>query len=411
MVGTPKKESLDKYYDYHGEKGHYTNDCYQLKRRLEAALGSEMLSHLVKMLDAEETTEEGIRGTKTQMGTDDVSDEPLIIEAEVESYQVQKVFVDQGSAVQVMFEHCFDNLPPSIRARLTQTHTELVEFSREQLILMGNIELSVMFKKKNKVVMIEVEEWVKAGILRPVRYPTWISNPVMVKKVDGNEVNMKLNPKKCSFGVKEGKFLGYMVTLKGIRANLKKTKAVADMQSQKTLKEMQILRGKLAALNRFLSRSAKQALPFFKTLKNITKEIKDDYQWMEDAEHTQQTRGVRKLAKYVVELGAYNITYVPQNAIKGQVLADFINEVPMGTKHMKICSLADAKILKEWTLYTDGASSLKGVGSGLVLIKLTRTDYTYAIRLNFPRTNNEALLAGLRIAEKIKARALKVKVD
>ncbi|GKF56287.1 reverse transcriptase domain-containing protein, partial [Tanacetum coccineum] len=32
-------------------------------------------------------------------------------------------------------------------------------------------------------------------------------------------INMKLNPKKCSFGVEEGKFLGYMVTSEGIRAN------------------------------------------------------------------------------------------------------------------------------------------------------------------------------------------------
>ncbi|GKE64732.1 reverse transcriptase domain-containing protein, partial [Tanacetum coccineum] len=44
-------------------------------------------------------------------------------------------------------------------------------------------------------------------------------------------INMKLNPKKCSFGVEEGKFLGYMVTSEGIQANPKKTKAIADMQS------------------------------------------------------------------------------------------------------------------------------------------------------------------------------------
>ncbi|GKB03410.1 reverse transcriptase domain-containing protein [Tanacetum coccineum] len=91
------------------------------------------------------------------------------------------------------------------------------------------------------------------------------------------KVNMKLNPKKCSFGVKEGKFLGYMVASKGIRANPKKTKAVADIQSPKTLKEMQSLSGKLSMLNQFLSRSAERALPFFKTLKNVTKENKDDY--------------------------------------------------------------------------------------------------------------------------------------
>nr|GEY33510.1 reverse transcriptase domain-containing protein [Tanacetum cinerariifolium] len=55
---------------------------------------------------------------------------------------------------------------------------------------------------------------------------------------------------------KEGKFMRYMVTSKGIRENPKKTKAVADMQSPKILKEMQSLSGKLAALNRFLARSA-----------------------------------------------------------------------------------------------------------------------------------------------------------
>ncbi|GJU94224.1 reverse transcriptase domain-containing protein [Tanacetum coccineum] len=53
------------------------------------------------------------------------------------------------------------------------------------------------------------------------------------------KINMKLNPKKCSFRVTEGKFLGYMVTSEGIWVNPKKTKAVSDMQSPKTLREMQ----------------------------------------------------------------------------------------------------------------------------------------------------------------------------
>ncbi|GKC04052.1 reverse transcriptase domain-containing protein [Tanacetum coccineum] len=74
-----------------------------------------------------------------------VSDEPLIIEAGVEGYLVRRVFVDQGAAVQVMFEHCFRNLPTAVQARLTQTHTELVGFSGEQLLPMGKIELDVVF--------------------------------------------------------------------------------------------------------------------------------------------------------------------------------------------------------------------------------------------------------------------------
>ncbi|GJX53730.1 hypothetical protein Tco_0282099 [Tanacetum coccineum] len=42
----------------------------------------------------------------------------------------------------------------------------------------------VLGPEKSKAVMKEVEEWIKTGIMRPVRYPTWISNPILVKKVD-----------------------------------------------------------------------------------------------------------------------------------------------------------------------------------------------------------------------------------
>nr|GEX96384.1 reverse transcriptase domain-containing protein [Tanacetum cinerariifolium] len=69
------------------------------------------------------------------------------------------------------------------------------------------------------------------------------------------------------------------------------------MQSPRTLKEMQSLSEKLAALNRFLSRSAERALPFFETLKNITKENKDDYRWTKEAEQAFQ-----ELKKLIIEL-------------------------------------------------------------------------------------------------------------
>nr|GEY16732.1 reverse transcriptase domain-containing protein [Tanacetum cinerariifolium] len=110
------------------------------------------------------------------------------------------------------------------------------------------------------------------------------------------KINMKLNPKKCSFGVTEGKFLGYMVTSEGIQANPKKKKAVSDMQSPETLREMQSLSGKLAALNRFVFKSVERSLPFFETLKNITKENKDEYRWTEAAE-----KAFQELKKFIME--------------------------------------------------------------------------------------------------------------
>ncbi|GJT74842.1 reverse transcriptase domain-containing protein [Tanacetum coccineum] len=285
-------------------------------------------------------------------------------------------------------------------------------------------------------------------------------------------INMKLNPKKCSFGVEEGKFLGYMVTSEGIRANPKKTRAISDLHSPKTLKEMQSLSGKLASLNRFLAKSAERALPFFNTLKNITKENKHEYRWTTEAEEAFQqmkrlimslpsltppfpeetlyaylavsreavsavlltdrngrqcpvqyvsrtlneaernyspleklalslinmTRRLRryfeahpvkvitdqpiknilsrteasgKLAKYAVEIGTYKISFIPRNAVKGQVLADFLSDALDGEREdeyfqsPKVSPGIDDT--EAWTLYTEGKPVQKAQRACLIL--------------------------------------------
>ncbi|CAA0839166.1 Unknown protein, partial [Striga hermonthica] len=78
---------------------------------------------------------------------------------------------------------------------------------------------------------------------------------------------MKLNPAKCKFGVKSGKFLGYMVTERGIEVNPEKVRAVLEMQPPRTIKEVQILTGRLAGLSRFIARAAERSFPFFRTLR------------------------------------------------------------------------------------------------------------------------------------------------
>ena len=79
--------------------------------------------------------------------------------------------------------------------------------------------------------------------------------------------NMKLNPNKCAFGVTVGKFLGFMVSQKGIEVNSKKIRAIMELASPKMVKEVQSLNGKIAALNRFVSRAMDKCLPFFRTLR------------------------------------------------------------------------------------------------------------------------------------------------
>ena len=53
--------------------------------------------------------------------------------------------------------------------------------------------------------------------------------------------NMKLNPSKCAFGVSSGKFLGFMVSHMGIKANPNKIQVILDMEPPRNIKEVQSL--------------------------------------------------------------------------------------------------------------------------------------------------------------------------
>jgi hypothetical protein len=77
---------------------------------------------------------------------------------------------------------------------------------------------------------------------------------------------MKLNPKKCVFGVSSGKLLGYMVLSWGIDVNPKKVEAIEQLQLPQNKKEIQKLPGKMAALSRFISKLGECGMPFYKLL-------------------------------------------------------------------------------------------------------------------------------------------------
>ncbi|XP_030964682.1 uncharacterized protein LOC115985938 [Quercus lobata] len=182
--------------------------------------------------------------------------------------------------------------------------------------------------ERDQAVAEEVTKLLTAGFIREVYYPEWLANVVLVKKANGKwrmvmpfglknagatyqrlvnrmfsqqigrnmEVyvddmlvkskeelahlddlketfttlkahQMRLNPSKCVFGVASGKFLGFMVSQRGIEANPEKVQAIINMTSPRTVKEVQKLTGRIAALNRFVSRATDKCLPFFKTLK------------------------------------------------------------------------------------------------------------------------------------------------
>jgi hypothetical protein len=80
--------------------------------------------------------------------------------------------------------------------------------------------------------------------------------------------NLKLNPEKCVFGILKGKVLGCLVPTKGIEANPDKIRALMEMQDLVSVKDVQKLTGRVAALNRFIPRAAERSLPFFQVLRS-----------------------------------------------------------------------------------------------------------------------------------------------
>lgn len=114
--------------------------------------------------------------------------------------------------------------------------------------------------------------------------------PVDIEETFNNilrDIHMKLNTGKCSLGYEEGKFHGHMVGKQSAKANSSNIKAVVDMKFPTTREEVESLYVKLAALLRFLSKSAKKSLPFFKALKGCTDKRK--FLWSEEAENLSKT--------------------------------------------------------------------------------------------------------------------------
>nr|GEX92564.1 protein NYNRIN-like [Tanacetum cinerariifolium] len=139
---------------------------------------------------------------------------------------------------------------------------------------------------------------------------------------------MKLNPKKCTFGMREGMFLGYKVNADGLKVCPDKVEAVLILPSPKCLKDIQKINGKLESLNRPRT-SAKRP----------------------------------NLADFIVDR-----------------LEDDSPDTPMEDKE----ELSDP-----WVLFTDGSSCIDGSRAGLIITNPKGIEFTYALRGNSSRRKEE----------------------
>ena len=105
------------------------------------------------------------------------------------------------------------------------------------------------------------------------------------------EYGMKLNPLKCAFGVSAGRFLGFMVTQRGIEANPAYLKAILKSPDPSSKKGIQQLIGRLVALGRFISRFTDRLKPFFATLRGANRA-----EWNEECD-----RAFMAIKQYLIE--------------------------------------------------------------------------------------------------------------
>ncbi|XP_058180085.1 uncharacterized protein LOC131298624 [Rhododendron vialii] len=265
---------------------------------------------------------------------------------------------------------------------------------------------------------------------------------------------LRLNADKCAFGVSSGKFLGYLVTRRGIEADPNQISAIQPLKPPSTPREIQKLTGMAAALNRregledqpiyFTSRTllpaqtryllleklllalvtaARKLLPYFQEhpiivltefpLKNLLR--KADLS--------------SRVSQWAVELANFDIHFEPRTAIKAQVLADSIAEFTPGSPDEEALVKPNCGMLEQqearktwnlfsgdvWKLHVDGASNNIGAGAGVVLVNPCGILHESAITINFPATKNEAeyeaLLAGLRAAISLQVEDLQVFCD
>ncbi|GKB73570.1 reverse transcriptase domain-containing protein [Tanacetum coccineum] len=347
---------------------------------------------------------------------------------------------------------------------------------------------------RNMAACKETEELTKARILQKVKHQTWVANPIMVKTsdrgwrmcVDFTDIN-KACPKDCyplpeidwkikslsgfhlkcfldaykgatyqrnaHSVLKKALILGHLVTKHGIKSNPSKVKAVTDLDQPRTLKDIQSLNGKLAALSWFLSKGAEQSVAFFKVLKEC--KDKKSIQWTTEAD-----KALEKMKKLVQSLPtltalrvgetltmhlaaskesisvvlaakrnkgwtliyfAHTITILTKTPIKQILIGpektrsvakwvielgehdivflrreekemppDFLIEIPSEDNETKEKLKEVLDSSSKWRLYTNRASNSDRSGAGLMLIDPEGKEYTYALRFKFETTNNEA---------------------
>nr|GEV56205.1 reverse transcriptase domain-containing protein [Tanacetum cinerariifolium] len=207
--------------------------------------------------------------------------------------------------------------------------------------------------ERTKAIQAEVQKLVEAKIMREVYYHEWPSNPVMVKKHDGSW-------RICV------DFTDLNKAWNGPDANLLYKSRVTGSETE------------------LLSDGEIGPVTSLRSKKTLTASCKNGG----------------------IMLGEYNVTYRSRTSVKGQILADFLIEMPGEVS--QAVSVAETQE-EPWMFFIDGSSCVDGSSAGLILTSPQGAKFTYALRFQFTSSNNEAEYEALVLVKVLENKSIKEK--
>nr|GEY44924.1 reverse transcriptase domain-containing protein [Tanacetum cinerariifolium] len=171
-----EKRSSNKFCDFHNDKRHSTDECMQLKKQIKELMRAGKLSHLIKEIKhGRDQSKAGKKETPTKdktaaiymiqsrqrmtrkkvtqsfecvreitlppLSTSSGVEGPLVIKAKIGGHMVHRMYVDGGSSIEILYEHCFNWLRPEVKNQMVPATTSLTGFSGETIRMLGQLRL------------------------------------------------------------------------------------------------------------------------------------------------------------------------------------------------------------------------------------------------------------------------------
>ncbi|GKA64009.1 reverse transcriptase domain-containing protein [Tanacetum coccineum] len=465
MTTPVEKRNNNKFCEFHWEVGHNTDECMHLKRQIEELIKAGKLSHKGQSYgnsDGLAMAEGGQAKDHTKLlprfgnfgptlRDEDGWEGPMIIEAEMGGHFVHRIYVDEGSASEILYEHCFNRLHPEVKNQMVPATTPLIGFSGEFIWPMGQIFLLVKIGDAEH----STSTWMNFVVVRSLSPYNGIIGRPGVRKIQAVP--------STAYGMLKFPVPGGILTLRSSRIIPLECTMVSGPEAQpsnviRAAEERIKLKIHPEYLEQTVAIGSTLTEEGQKELCDLLRRNLDIFAWKSTnmtsvpchvAEHRlnvregcppvrQKKRGqapernkaIQEEVERLLEAGIMKEVHY-HSWLSNPVMDSTRDKHEAESKKMHLWGggRKSAEIeyqAEEYDIQYMPRTSVKGqiladfivehgFGAGLILTNPEREEFTYALRFRFDATNNEAeyeaLIASLRIAEQIGIKNLQANVD